>query len=120
MTFTIDELLQIDTKIFGNMKREELQEIFEQLKEEKKDRTKQFVKPVMDKEIKPLMDQHIKPVKEEYIKPIMKLMKQLKTYMPKMKPKPAFITINGKRYGPFNSKKELTEMITEVENDDEQ
>ena len=118
MTYTIEQLLTIDLKIFATMKPKALKEIEEQLKAEKKDRTKQFIKPAMDKNVKPIMDSQIKPLKEEHIKPVNKVLKELKTYL-KVKPRVAFITINGKRFGPFTSKKEISELITEVEEDEE-
>ena len=118
MTYTIEQLLAIDLKAFATMKTPELKEIEEQLKAEKKDRTKQFIKPVMDKQIKPAMEQYVKPLKEEHLKPIDKVLKELKTYL-KVKPRAAYITINGKRFGPFTSKKEISELITEVEDDEE-
>ena len=118
MTYTIEQLLAIDLKSFSTMKQPELKEIEEQLKAEKKDRTKQFIKPVMDKQVKPIVEQYVKPLKEEHIKPIDKIIKELKTYL-KVKPPKAYITINGKRFGPFSSKKEISELITEVEGDEE-
>ena len=118
MTYTIEQLLTIDLKIFATMKTPELKEIQEQLKAEKKDRTKQFIKPAMDKNVKPIMDSQIKPLKEEHLKPIDKVLKELKTYL-KKKPAKAYITINGKRFGPFSSKKEIAELITEDEEDED-
>ena len=114
MSYTLEELLKIDTKIFGTLKKKELEEIGEQLKQAKKERTKQHITPVKKEKVKPVEDKWIKPLKEEHIKPIDKVLKDLKTYMPKNKPKKAFITINGQRFGPL-SKKEFMEMITEVE-----
>ena len=119
MTYTIEQLLAIDLKAFATMKLPELKELEEQLKAEKKDRTKQFIKPAMDKDVKPIMDSIIKPLKEEHLKPIDKVLKELKTYL-KVKPRPAYITINGKRFGPFTSKKEISELITEVEDEEEE
>ena len=119
MTYTIEQLLSLDAKMFGTMKLEELKEIQEQLKAEKKDRTKQHIKPVEKEKVKPIQDQYIKPLKEQYTKPIDKVLKDLKTYLPKQKAKKAYITINGQRYGPL-TKKEFMEMITEVEDDEEE
>jgi len=117
MTYTIEQLLALDLKTFSTLKQKELKEIDEQLKAEKKDRTKQHIKPVMDQKVKPVMDQYVKPLKEEHIKPIDKIIKELKTYL-KKKPPQAYITINGKRFGPFTSKKEISELITEVEEEE--
>ena len=119
MTYTIIQLLELDSKMFGTMKLEELKEIQEQLKAEKKDRTKQHIKPLEALHIKPLTDKFIKPVKTEFIKPLDKVLKDLKTYLPKQKAKMAYITINGQRYGPL-TKKEFMEMITEVEEEEEE
>lgn len=120
MTYTIDQLISIDTSLFGKMKPKELSEVMETLKAERKERTKKHITPLVKEHVKPVQDKHIKPKKEEHIKPIDKIIKELKTYMPKPKPRPAYITINGKRYGPFNSKKDIAELITEVETEEEE
>jgi len=104
---------KIDTTIFSRMSKEQLEEIAEKLKEEKKKRTAEFIKPAEKKFVKPVQDKYIKPLKEKYIKPIDKIMKELKTYLPKQE-KPAYMTINGKRYGPL-TKKQFVQMIVEVE-----
>ena len=115
MSYTIEQLLTLKTKpIFENMPKEQLLEIEEMLKDERKSRTAEHVKPLMDEHVKPIVDSIIKPVKKEYITPISKVLKDLKTYLPKQKAKPAYISIGGKRYGPM-TKKEIIDMITEVE-----
>jgi len=104
---------KIDTTIFSRMTKEQLEEIAEKLKEEKKKRTTEFIKPAEKQYLKPVQDKYIKPLKEKYLKPIDKIMKELKTYLPKEE-KPAYMTINGKRYGPL-TKKQFVQMIVEVE-----
>jgi len=115
MSYTIKQLLTLKTKsIFENMPKDQLLEIEEMLKDERKSRMTQFVKPLMDEHVKPITDSIIKPVKKEHIAPISKVLKDLKTYLPKQKAKPAYISIGGKRYGPM-TKKAIIDMITEVE-----
>ena len=114
MSYTVEELLKLDTKIFGTMEREALEDIHDQLKVAKKQRTKQYITPVKKEKIKPLEDKFIKPLKEEHLKPIDKVLKELKTYIPKPKPKKAYITLNGQRFGPL-SKKEFIELISEID-----
>lgn len=119
MTYTLDQLLNLDPNVFGNMKKKELKEIMEQLKQAKKERTKQFITPVIKDKVKPIQDKWIKPLKEEHIKPIDKVIKDLKTFLPKKdKSKKAYLTINGKRYGPL-TKQDFIDMITEVEDEEE-
>ena len=119
MSLTLDQLLQIDPKAFGDMKKEDLLEIKEMLQVERKRRVKDLIKPAEKEHIKPHMDKHIKPLKDQHLKPIDKVLKDLKTYLPKPKGKMAYITINGTRFGPL-TKKEFMEMITEVDSDEEQ
>ena len=115
MSYTIQQLLTIKTKaIFEGMQKEQLLEIQEQLKAERKNRMSEHVKPLMDEHVKPITDRVIKPVKKEFIKPIDKVLKELKTFLPKPKPKMAFISIGGKRFGPL-TKRAIIDMITEVE-----
>ena len=114
MSYTIEQLLNINTKSFESLKLEQLVEIKETLMSEKKERTKTHIKPLMDQHVKPITDKIIKPVKKEFIAPIDKVLKDLKTYLPKPKPKQAFITFGGKRFGPL-TKKEIIEMIVEVD-----
>jgi len=119
MTYTVEQLLTLDSKVFGTLKPKQLNEIMETLKTERKERNKKYITPLTKQHIKPVQDKFIKPVKDEHIKPIDKVVKELKTYMPKKKAPKAYITINGQRYGPL-TKKEFVEMITEVEEEDEQ
>jgi hypothetical protein len=119
MSYTIDQLVNLDPKIFGEMKKEELEEIKEMVTVEKKRRVKEYIKPVEKEHVKPVQDKYIKPLKEKHTKDLDKLLKDLKTYLPKKKAKKAFITINGTRFGPL-TKKEFMEMITEVDDDEEQ
>jgi phosphopantetheine adenylyltransferase len=106
MTHTIEQILKLEVNDFEKMSGDELKEINEQIKVEKKRRTKEYIKP--------LMDEHIKPVKEEYLKPLNKIHKDLKTFLPSPKAKKAYLTINGTKYGPL-TKKEFLDMIIEVD-----
>ena len=119
MVYTVEELIKLDTKIFGTMKPDELMELKEILSIARKERMIAHVKPVEKQHVKPVQDRYIKPLKDEHIKPVDKVLKALKTYLPKQKAKKAFITINGNRYGPL-TKKEFMEMITEVDDEEEQ
>lgn len=118
MPYTLEQLLAIESSVFGTIKKEELLEIQEILKAEKKKRTSELIKPVEKQYVKPVQEKWIKPLKTEHIKPIDKVLKDLKTYLPKQEAKKAYITINGNRFGPL-TKKEFMEMITEVEDDEE-
>ena len=106
MSHTIEQILKLETNDFEKMDNDQLKEINEKLKQEKKRLTKEHIKP--------LMDEHIKPVKDEFLKPLNKVTKELKTFLPKPPAKKAYLTINGQRYGPL-TKKEFMDMIVEID-----
>ena len=118
MSYTIEQLVKLDPQAFGNMKKEDLLEIKEMVTVEKKRRVKEYIKPVEKEHVKPVQDKYIKPLKEQHTKELDKLLKDLKTYLPKPQSKKAYITINGTRYGPL-TKKEFMEMITEVDSEED-
>lgn len=106
MSHTIEQILKLEANDFEKMSNDELKEINEKLKQERKKRTKDHIKPAMD--------DHIKPLKEQYLKPLNKVTKELKTFLPKPPAKKAYLTINGQRYGPL-TKKEFMDMIVEID-----
>ena len=114
MTYTIEQLLTLNEESFKNMKKENLLETFEQLKLLKKQKTKDHIKPMVVEKIKPIEDKFIKPLKEKHIKPINKVIKVLKTFLPKLPQKKAYLTINGTRYGPM-TKRDFMDMIIEID-----
>lgn len=112
MKLTIEQILTLPESRFAQLTQNDLHKIMSALKEEKKNRTKSHIKPLEKQYVKPIKDKFIKPKHEEFIAPIDKILKKMKGHV---KTKPVYLNINGRKVGPFDSKKDIMDMIEEEE-----
>ncbi len=112
MKLTLEQILTLPESRFDQLSQKDINAIMGALKDEKKNRIKSYIKPLEKKYIKPIKDKFIKPKQDEFIAPIDKILKKLKT---RVKSKPVYIVINGNKVGPFDSKKDIMDLIEEDE-----
>lgn len=98
---------EFDLSVFKKMSTAQLKETQKKLLNLRKQRRKQYVKPIHNQHVKPVHDQYIKPLLNQHISPINSALREITKYLPEEK---KMWQIGDKRYGPM-TKKELLNLI---------